>query len=204
MTDPSPGPIPPVIALRDAILARIGGPTSGYKTVRKTLVPQLQPAGLPALTVVVMDGDATPDGDGNAGEPRFVEDDTIGISVARATNDPAVADGEIAAEVEAIKDRLFTDPTFVNFGAAALFESIPRIRRRWLFPTAGEAYFVELRLEITFRGRTSYPPVVPDDYTTLGVTYAPADQVADAGVPAEERSTIWRSWTVDTYNSQFP
>lgn len=197
-------PTPPVIALRDAIAARLHIPAAGYKTLRKTIVPQLQPDQLPALTVIVADGSATPDGDGNAGEPRFVEDDTIGISVTRAVEDPAVADGEIAAEVERIKDRLFTDPSFVNFGPDSLFESIVSIKRRWLFPPAGETYWVELRLEITFRGRTFYPPAVPDDYRELGVTYAPADQVANADLPAEERTTIERSWTVDTYNSQFP
>ncbi|RAI34767.1 hypothetical protein [Rhodoplanes roseus] len=202
MSDPVP--VSPVIALRDAIVSRIAVPADRYKTVRRTLVPQLQPDQLPALTVIVADGESSPDGDGNAGEPRFVEDDTIGIAVTRAVDDTAVAEGAIAAEIEAIKDRLFTDPTFVNFGPGSLFESIVKVKRRWLFPPAGETYFVELRLEITFRGRTSYPPVVRDDYRELAVTYAPSDQVADPGKPLEERSSIERAWVVNTYEDQFP
>lgn len=186
----------PCIAIRDAIIERINTDYSDYKKVLKTPVPQLQPDQLPILSVFVMNGTDTPDGDSNAGEPRFLSDDTIGISVVRGFDDPDVLDGTIADEIEAIKDTLFCDQTFVTFGATALFESIERVARRWSFPQNGETYFVECRLEITFRGRVSYPPRVIDDLEGIDVTYRPTAQTASPS--ADRRTTIERKFTLET------
>lgn len=65
----------------------------------------------------------------------------------------------------------------------ALFEGVMGATRRWMFPQDGETYFAELRLEITFRTRADYPPVITDDFELLRVTTAfpaggSADQVA--------------------------
>lgn len=196
--------VPLVTTLADAIAARLNVPPAGtpgatYLSYRSTSVPMLEPHHLPALLVFVMDGVERPDGDGNAGEPCFVCEDRIGVAVVRATTDQVVAEGLMAAELERLKATLLTDPSFVTFGEGSLFESISEIRRRWLMPQHGEQYFVEGRLEFVFVRRTGYPPVVPDEYRELAVTYKPGDRVGDPGAP-----TIERKWVENTWEDQFP
>lgn len=45
-----------------------------------------------------------------------------------------------------------------------LFESVTQITRRPVFFNQGDAYYAELRLELTFQVRTNYPPLLEDDY----------------------------------------
>jgi hypothetical protein len=154
--------------IRDAIYSRLST-IAGYTTYRKVPVPQLQPEQLPALSIFVLNGRAVPDGDGNVGEPRLIWDDTIGISVCRGFEDPAMMEGTIDAEVDNILNLLLTDATFSTFGAGALWEALNSASRRWVFPQDGEAYFAELRLELTFRSRADYPPVVTANLTNVNI-----------------------------------
>lgn len=171
-----------VIDLRNAIFDRLTAPggTFAYRLARKTPLPTLPSDALPALSVFILDGDASPDGDGNTGDLRFVVDETIAISVVRALADTNVLEGNIDAELEAMKERLFTDPTFVRHFNEYIFESIPRIRRRWFFPKEGDEYRIELRYELTFRKRERFTPVIVDDFdkATLKVQQAGSDPQA--------------------------
>lgn len=155
-----------VIDLRNGIYDRLstGVASYSYTTTRKTPLPTLAQDALPALSVYVLDGDATPDGDGNTGDIRFVNDDTIAISVVRGGDLPDGLEADMAAEYQAILDRLLCDAEFTAFGPNAYFESIVRIRRRWLFPTHGDEYRIELRIDITFRRRERFEPIITDDF----------------------------------------
>lgn len=51
-----------------------------------------------------------------------------------------------------------------------LFEGVTQITRRNYWPANGETYFAEVRLEMTFQVRVSYPPVVEDDYLGMRLT----------------------------------
>lgn len=167
-----------VVDLRDAIYDRIQDP-GVYATQRKTPVPTLQADRLPALSVFILGGSGSPDGDANVGDVRLINDETIAISIARRTDDPVVAEGKIDAELDGIKAKLFTDPTFVHFGNDAFFESLVGTRRRWIFPRDGDSYFIELQFEMTFRKRERFEPVVEDDYKKTTLTTRQLGKSAD-------------------------
>ena len=171
-----------VVDLRNAIYDRLTAAVFAYqyKTTRKTPLPTLQEEQLPALGVYVLDGDFVLDGDGNEGDLRFIDDDTIAISVVRAGDMPPDLEIDMAAEFLAIRDALFCDAEFTAFGPEMLFESVPRQRRRWLFPSQGDQYWIELRYEITFRRRSRFEPVIMDDFTKAELVVRQAGSDPDA------------------------
>jgi hypothetical protein len=168
-------------AIQDEAFARLSG-LSGYNRIRKGWHRQLQGSDLPALSVFILAERMTPDGDGNAGEPRFVSIVTLAISLVRGFSGPEEMLASIDSDADDIEKRLLCDPDFVKLGADALFESVERIQRTRLMPQDGETYFAELRLEMDFKVRVDYPPVLPDDYRGMTITARLAG--ADANTPA--------------------
>lgn len=156
-------------SIRDAIYDRVKL-LPGY-TFQRQPVPTLEEEDLPQLTVWIIGETLSPDGDSNAGEPRFEATTTIAVSVVRGLQDPAVLDGQIDADVDVIEELLLTDPTFINHSTAnpAAFESIRGITRRREYPKHGDTWLCELRLEFQFFNRISYPPVISDNFATLDV-----------------------------------
>lgn len=63
-----------------------------------------------------------------------------------------------------------------------LFEGVTQITRRNYWPNNGETYFAEVRLEMTFQVRVSYPPVVEDEY--LGMRLVTHQRGAGVDAPA--------------------
>jgi hypothetical protein len=61
-----------------------------------------------------------------------------------------------------------------------LFEGVTQITRRNYWPNNGETYFAEVRLEMTFQVRISYPPVIEDDYLGMRLTTHQLGNGADA------------------------
>lgn len=188
--------------IREAIIERLSD-LPGYKALpRRVPLPQLQPNDLPRLSVFIMGERLTPDGDAGAGEPSFVCEVTIGISDMRGFSTPMVLDGQNDAAVDAIEARLLTDPSFVRGvdpskaeddpARYPLFEAVTGITRRRIYPQDGEAYFAELRLEMTFRTWVNFPPNVPDAFLDMAVTLkpsgepAPSDPTLIIPVPQEE------------------
>eukprot|EP01037_Dinobryon_pediforme_P017838 gene17838-18066_t len=150
---------------------------SGYKLFSREPAPDLAAEDLPRVAVFILSENLVPDGDANAGEPKFEATTTIGISVVRGFTDPATLDGQIDTDVDAIENLLLTDSTFIGWGAGVPvpFESISGITRRRQYPQNGETYFLELRLEIQFLTRVSYAPVINDLLTEIDVTVKPDD-----------------------------
>ncbi len=165
-----------ILELRNAIYDRLASGVSSYtyETTRKTPLPTLQAEQLPALSVYILEGDGRPDGEGNTGVVRLIEEDTIAVSIVRGLADTVALEGNMDAEYEAIRDKLFTDPTFVRFGDGMFFESLERTRRRWLFPQHGDEYRIELQYAMTFRRRSVFEPVIVDDYHKTILTTRPA------------------------------
>lgn len=179
--------------IRDAIIERLTDQDwLPVRTVRRQPRPQLQEENLPALFVVVVEESETPEDDANIGVPRFISELTIGISVVVGEQMPAALDADLDDIVSRIRSALLTDPTFVRGvdparersdpGRYPLFESVTKVRRGRIFPQDGAAYFAEGRLEITFRLRTQYDPVVTDRYekTVLTARLAGSDPAAPA------------------------
>ena len=162
------------VALREAIIARVTA-LGDYARVRRTPPIPINPAELPVFSVWIDAETLVPDGDENVGPLQFVNDVTIMLSDVRGFSDPLSLDGKIDAQIDRIEAALFTDPDFTRFDAEeGLFESVERIVRRRYFPQDGETYFAELRTAITFRTRTAFEPVIPDDLNGVDVTARPA------------------------------
>lgn len=158
-------------AIVDRLLAMVDVETrQPFTKVTKAQTPTLQPFDLPMAQCFVIAETLTPDGDSNAGEPNFVADATIAVSIIRGFEDPDVLDGRIDADIDAVEASLLTDPQFVRFGQGALFESVERIQRRRLFHKEGETYFAELRTEITFRYAIAFDPIIPDAFAEAHIT----------------------------------
>ncbi len=168
------------IAIRDAVRSRIEN-LRRFVKISTIGVPQLQADDLPYCAIFISREAMAPDGDSNVGEPRFVSDVTIAISVVRAFTESSTLDADTDQDFADIANALLTDPTFVRFGRDPLFESIERIDTRRLYPQVAETYVCELRMEMTFRTRIGFEPVVFDDYHDTVLTVRP---VANPDAPA--------------------
>lgn len=178
--------------IRDAIFARLETlkADSDFTTVRIMPVAMLQPEHLPALTVSLLSERMSAQGDDNAGEPRFDSDVTIGVSVVRGQATPPDLDALTDEDVDVIEQLLLRDPTFVRFGEDTsfasddprrdpFFEAVTGVTRRRSYPQSGETYFVEVRLEMTFRVTVDFPPLLPDDFRTIALKARPLGSTAD-------------------------
>lgn len=172
------------LRIRDAITDRLKVlPGLPAMTIRNQPIPQLQEDELPGLLVVIMGETLSPDGDANAGPPRFEAEITIGISLVEGYDTPERIDGDIDALITLIETTLLTDPSFVSKQDPSkawddperfpLFEAVTRIQRRRLFPQEGEMYLGELRIEMTFAKRVVYDPGVCEDLKHLVFTTRP-------------------------------
>lgn len=173
------------LTIRDAITARLkAAPAFADMTFQNQPLPQLQPDDLPAVLVVIMGERLSPDGDANHGPPRFEAQITIGISLVEGFDTPVEMDTDVDAKITLIEALLLCDPTFVRGidhtkpkndpTRYPYFEAIERIERRRLFPQDGEAYFSEVRLEMTFIARAEYDPTITDRFTTILMHGKPA------------------------------
>lgn len=175
----------PSTQIREAIIERLTAQDwLPVKAIRRQPRPMIQPANLPALLVILVDENETPEDEANTGPPRFVSEVTIGISVVIGQQPPEQLDADLDDVVDRIRSHLLTDPTFVRGIDPSkdeddperypLFEAVSKVRRGRLFPQDGETYFAEGRLEISFLFRTYYEPVIPDVLEHMQITARPA------------------------------
>ena len=182
----------PSTLLREAIVARLSGlDWLPVRTIRRQPRPQLQESNLPALLVILVDETENPEDEANTGQPRFLSEITVGISVVIGEQPPQQLDADLDDVVDRIRSTLLCDPSFVRGVDRSraeddpdrypLFEAVTKVRRGRLFPQDGATYFAEGRLELTFRTRTAYAPVLPDEpLTHLALTGRPLGNVPGA------------------------
>lgn len=152
---------------------------------RKTKMVPVQQDQLPFLGVYIIDETMVPDGDGNAGEVRFIHTLRIGFSVIVAHNDQNAAELEIDASFWKIMNRLWTDAHIMNMmntydPATGIenpdntrIESIVRGVRRHSFGTSqlnNQTPLAELQYDVSCLYRTYWTPIVPDDLLEIDVT----------------------------------
>ena len=159
--------------IREAIIERLTDqawlPVNGF---RRQVRPQLQEEELPALLVVIADELESPEDEANQGQPRFMNEVTIGISYCVGFMPPEELDEQLDRATNGIRKRLLQDPTFVRGidpskelddpDRYPLFEAVTKVRRGRLFSQEGASYFVEGRIEMTFVFSTSYDPDIDD------------------------------------------
>jgi hypothetical protein len=200
------------INIRNAVFERLAG-WPGYRGFGRSPLGTGQPNQLPGLAVYLSGESERPDGDPNAGEPKFISDVAVAVALTRMAGDKEVLEGLLDDDASAMKQWVLCDPSFTGFGdnhesppgetwevgaliywdagnrratsdptrgalmgvavrnirsniwrVDGLFEGITQILRRPVFFNQGDAYYAELRLELTFQVRTNYPPVILDDY----------------------------------------
>jgi hypothetical protein len=104
----------PALAIRDAIFDRVNG-WPGFNEFRRAPHVQVHPDKLPSLAVYLMGETMRPDGDANAGEPKFVSDVVVAVAVIRKAGDAAALEGAIDVDVTDIETALLSDMNFVHF-----------------------------------------------------------------------------------------
>ncbi len=143
-------------------------PLPGFVKVRKVAQRQLQPEETPCITVLRGDENLAADEDATAGPPHFEHSATFHISIIRGFNDPVVLDGDSDEDMDLVQETLLRNPDFIG-----MFEGIASIRRSHAWPQIGDAYYVELRLELTVQYRSIWEPVIPDDFLSVAVKTKP-------------------------------
>lgn len=151
-------------------------------TCRKNKMLVARPEYLPYLGVYIIDETMLPDGDGNAGEVRFIHATRIGFSVLAANNDQDALEAQLDAAYWRIMNRLWPDEYIMNLldttdPSTGLqnpdntrIESIERGVRRYVWGNAAfnnETPVGEVQYDITCRHRTYWSPVIPDDLLTI-------------------------------------
>lgn len=166
--------------IRDQVVTRIG-PLYAWKTVRKVPTVTTQNDQFPRLGVYLVRENESPEGDANAGVPRYIDETVIAISVMDNLSKPEVLEGSVDAMIDTIKNTLLQDYTFVSLKDAngnIFLDSIPNISRSYSFPNNGESYYIECRLQMTFRFNVKYDPLFPNAFLEMDVTIEPNGDAA--------------------------
>lgn len=175
----------PATYIRDQVYTRI---EKLFAWKSKVKVPTVTTQGdqFPRLGVYLVRETENPDGDANVGPPRYIDEVVIAISVMDAMYKPEVLEGSVDAMIDAIKNKLLQDITFVslkNEQGQFMLDSIPNISRTYQFPNNGETYYIECRLQMTFRFNVQYEPITPNAFKTLAVDARPNDDPVPLGQP---------------------
>jgi hypothetical protein len=149
---------------------------AGY-TVRKNKMIIMQEEYLPFLSVYILDETMGPDGDINAGEIRFIHNLRVGFSVLIADNDQDALETAIDAAWWSIMTGLWPNNGVTNVMVSKLpdnveIEGVVRGVRRHVFGVAqlhNQTPVAELQYEATIVFRSTWPPLIPDDFLTLDV-----------------------------------
>lgn len=164
------------ILVRDGITARVQVMPlfSGFQfSTNKAL--QIQPTSIPFCGIYLLQEMMAPDGDANAGEPRFKTLARIGISIIVQNNNAAAAEYKLDMLHQQIITGLFSDPTFYNNDRFKI-QAFSGGSRMHAFGSVGldnETPIAELRFELTCDlGIIYYPPIVTDDLEVIHVKTA--------------------------------
>lgn len=163
--------------IRDAMFTRINT-LYPWKSTRKAPAPTLQVSDVTALGVFLLRETMNPDGDANTGPPRYIVDAFISVAVVDLATDPEVLEGSVDAKIDNIRDTLLRDHTFIDLrwtDGSAIIDSIPSITRTYQFPTNGEAYFLECRLQFQVRYFCYFDPIAPNALLEVDVDTQPFD-----------------------------
>jgi hypothetical protein len=150
--------------VRDEMLARLKT-MPFFKTFKfgTNKAEQIQPELVPFLGVYFISEDLLPEGDANAGEPRFHSSALYGFSIVVQNNDAAAAELTLDQGWSLVMDRLFTDPT-LYLNPKAKIQGYTRGNRTHQFGSAGADNAIpvaESRFTLLCDlGVIDFPPVV--------------------------------------------
>lgn len=173
--------------VRDGIMTRVQA-LPFFATVAKfakTDSRQIQPEDIPYVGVYLMSEKLTPDGDANAGEPRFRAVANIGFQVVIQNNDPDAAEAKLDKAFQALINGLLSDPTLYNNSEFRIqaYTQGERSHNYGSNMLDNELPVAELRFHLSCDlGTITYEPVVPDILETIAIDVVPLSDLDDAGV----------------------
>lgn len=170
--------------IRNAAHARLST-IKTFQSIRKTPIPTLHADQCPALGVYMLRETMNPDGDSNTGPPRYICDAVISFTVVDLANKPEVLEGSVDDALDLIEETLLRDGTFLDMRDAKnhpILDSIPTITRSYNFPQMGENWFLEARLQMTFRFFCFFEPRAPNMLTKVSVHTTPFDDKTKPGI----------------------
>jgi len=162
-----------------------------FRTWGRTKQFPVLPESLPYCGVYLVNDGANPDGDANAGPPKFSVSARIGFSVWIKNNDPDMTENQLDGAFRAIMNGLLTVPTVYNAKNAPV-EGFTRYTRSHNYGTLGttnECPAAELRFELTCFYREYYEFVAVDDLKVVHLeTQYPSPEEADE---VQQIEAIW-------------
>jgi hypothetical protein len=167
--------------LREQFIAALEPFFQGF-TVRRTDQKPILPPQLPVLGVYLLDEKMAPDGDGNAGDIRFIHNFKVGFSIIIANNDPDIAEQKLDAAWWSLMHGLWCNAGLTRFFNSAnpddtAFEAVSSGLRRMVYGTVGktnETPVAELQYEATCTYRTMWDPAITDMLNLIAVTAIPS------------------------------
>ncbi|SER57167.1 hypothetical protein SAMN05216548_12619 [Faunimonas pinastri] len=150
----------------------------GYVTYRKDRALPDQDDAFPVLGAFFIREQMNADGDLDAGEPRFVNELTLGVSSIGEAK-PGALEADARTRAADIMNALLKSASFNRE-----IEGFSSVGSSIAFPGKGDRLLAEARVEFTVVFRTDWPPVIPDDYLGANVTARPSDHDTSPAISA--------------------
>jgi hypothetical protein len=152
--------------VRDAMLSRIKTmPFFSTFKFSTNKAEQIQPEKIPFFGIYFINEDLMPEGDANAGEPRFHSSVLYGFSIIVQNNDGAAAEDILDKAWFLLADMMFRDPS-LYLNKDAMIQSYTRGNRTHQFGATGADNSIpiaECRFTLTCDlGVIDFPPYVDD------------------------------------------
>ncbi len=154
-------------AIRDGAIAVLKA-TGYFRNVYRQKTTPTKDDQLPAAAVWMVRDDTAPMGDANLGTPSFDHTYTLCIDVLLS----AASDDALTATLDdfSLKTRsaLLCDSDWRQ-----TFEGIERCSIHPVYPKETNLFFVQAAIEVVVTFRSAWPPYLPNELKTIGVTVVP-------------------------------
>jgi hypothetical protein len=154
------------VAIHEGTLARLEDLTGYGGRILPVRTLPTKDEDLPAACVHHNGEQLRPDGDANAGPPRFGHTLNLLISLVARADSAFVLQGAQRRSMEEVKETLFTDSSWLN-----LFEAIESVNCTYHWPRQEEVLLCEARLELMLFYRSAWPPVALNPLDEVDVTF---------------------------------
>lgn len=166
------------IVFRDAVY-NVLTTLSGFASIEKNPIKPVKDEDLPAIRIYLKTERMSSEGQWNQDEPHFVHTPTLWISVLLPGTSAPVLDGSVVLMAETIKSLILSgyvtteqDDTIddgpyrhvINYS-----EGIENFNVDYLYPLDGQSSICEIRMQIDFKLRSSWHPMVPDDFLEIDI-----------------------------------
>jgi hypothetical protein len=164
---------------------RLIPPFNSAAKVVRTIARPTQIEHIPFLGAYFLDENGGPDGDANAGEPRFVTTLKLGFSWIILDNDPEEAEDKLDVAYWSFM-KILHDPAWKDFGNGIRCEAITDYALDKIYGNRiNETPVAEMQMQITLTHRIYFDPIIDDAFEVLHST------TEQAGMdPAEVRPII--------------